>query len=69
MCKYVCTAQLWSLVKRFYILGSCGLLFQIHGKLTSLTSAGVISALKAIFSHNGIRVEFRSDNGLQFTSQ
>ena len=38
-------------------------------KLTSLTSAGVISALKAIFSHHGILVEFRSDNGPQFASQ
>ena len=31
-------------------------------KLTSLTSAGVISALKAIFSCHGIPVELRSDN-------
>ena len=38
-------------------------------KLTSLTSAGVISALKAIFSRHGIPVEFRSDNGPQFTLQ
>ena len=38
-------------------------------KLTSLTSAGVISALKAIFSRHGIPVEFRSDNGPQFASQ
>ena len=38
-------------------------------KLTSLTSAGVISALKAIFFHHGIPVELRSDNGPQFTSQ
>ena len=33
-------------------------------KLTSLTSGGVIAALKAIFSCHGIPVEFRSDSGL-----
>ena len=52
--------------------GSGGLLFQIHGntqKLTSVTSAGVISVLKAIFSCHSIPVKFRSDNGQQFTSQ
>ena len=38
-------------------------------KLTSVTSAGVISALKAIFSRHGIPVEFMSDNGPQFASQ
>ena len=38
-------------------------------KLTSLTSAGAISALKAIFSLHGIPVEFRSDSGPQFASQ
>ena len=38
-------------------------------KLTSLTSAGVISELKAIFPRHSIPVEFRSDNGPQFTSQ
>ena len=38
-------------------------------KLTSITSAGVISALKAMFSRHGIPVEFMSDNGPQFASQ
>ena len=38
-------------------------------KLTSTTSAGVISALKGIFSCHGIPVEFMSDNGPQFASQ
>jgi transposase InsO family protein len=38
-------------------------------KLTSTTSAGVISALKGIFSRHGIPVEFMSDNGPQFASQ
>ena len=38
-------------------------------KLTTITSTGVISALKAIFSRHGIPVEFVSDNGPQFASQ
>ena len=38
-------------------------------KLTSVTSAEVISVLKAIFSRHGIPVKFMSDNGPQSTSQ
>ena len=38
-------------------------------KLTSTTSAAIISALKAIFSRHGIPEVVRSDNGPQFSSQ
>ena len=37
-------------------------------KLTSTTSKAVISGLKAVFPHQGVRLVLMSDNGPQFYS-
>lgn len=43
--------------------------FQEIAKLTSTTSAAVITSLKSIFARHGIPEVIRSDNGPQYSAQ